>query len=56
VSIGNAAQRLGVTRPTIYRWMDEKHLGYVRDEMSGRTFVVQQDIETLLQEAGDSLM
>jgi excisionase family DNA binding protein len=56
VSIGNAAQRLGVTRPTIYRWMDEKHLGYVRDEMSGRTFVVQQDVETLLQEAGDSLM
>ncbi len=56
VSIGHAAQKLGVTRPTIYRWMDEKHLGYVRDEMSGRTFVVQQDVETLLREAGDSLM
>lgn len=56
VSIGNAAQRLGVTRPTIYRWMDEKHLGYVRDEMSGRTFVVQQDVESMLQEATESLM
>ena len=56
VSIGNAASRLGVTRPTIYRWMDEKHLGYVRDEMSGRTFVVQQDVETLLQDTGEGLM
>ena len=45
VSIGNAAQQLGVTRPTIYRWMDERSLDYVRDEMSGRTFVVRRDIE-----------
>lgn len=45
VSIGNAAQQLGVTRPTIYRWMDEKMLNYVRDDMSGRTFVVRKDIE-----------
>jgi excisionase family DNA binding protein len=51
VSIGTAAQRLGVTRPTIYRWMDERHLGYVRDEMSGRTFVVQRDVEAMLTEA-----
>jgi excisionase family DNA binding protein len=54
VSIGTAAQRLGVTRPTIYRWMDERHLGYVRDDMSGRTFVVQRDVESLLQESQDS--
>lgn len=47
VSIGNAAQQLGVTRPTIYRWMDDRTLGYVRDEMSGRTFVVRQDVENL---------
>lgn len=47
VSIGNAAQQLGVTRPTIYRWMDDRTLGYVRDEMSGRTFVVRQDVESL---------
>ena len=51
VSIGAAAQRLGVTRPTISRWMDERHLGYVRDEMSGRTFVVQRDVESLLNDA-----
>lgn len=47
VSIGNAAQQLGVTRPTIYRWMDDRTLGYVRDEMSGRTFVVREDIDNL---------
>lgn len=47
VSIGNAAQQLGVTRPTIYRWMDDRTLGYVRDEMSGRTFVVRADVENL---------
>ena len=54
VSIGTAAQKLGVTRPTIYRWMDERHLGYVRDEMSGRTFVVQRDVESLLSESHQS--
>ena len=47
VSIGNAAQQLGVTRPTIYRWMDDRTLNYVRDDMSGRTFVVRRDIDTL---------
>ena len=50
VSIGNAAQRLGVTRPTVYRWMDERRLGYVRDEMSGRTFVVQRDVDAMLED------
>ena len=47
VSIGNAAQQLGVTRPTIYRWMDDRTLNYVRDDMSGRTFVVRRDIDHL---------
>jgi len=47
VSIGSAAQQLGVTRPTIYRWMDERKLEYVRDEMSGRTFVVREGVEEL---------
>lgn len=45
VSIGNAAQQLNVTRPTIYRWMDERQLNYVRDDMSGRTYVVRRDID-----------
>ena len=47
VSIGNAAQQLGVTRPTIYRWMDDRTLNYVRDDMSGRTFVVRRDVDQL---------
>lgn len=54
ISIGNAAQKLGVTRPTIYRWMDDKHLDYVRDEMSGRTFVVEEDVESLLNVQGSA--
>ncbi len=45
MSIGNAAQVLGVTRPTVYRWMDDRTLNYVRDEMSGRTFVFRQDVD-----------
>lgn len=51
MSIGNAAQSLGVTRPTIYRWMDDQTLNYVRDEMSGRTFVFRRDVDVLKEEA-----
>ncbi len=54
VSIGEAARRLGVTRPTVYRWMDERRLDSVRDEASGRTFVVRRDVDRLLAE-GPSL-
>ncbi len=53
VSIGSAAQQLGVTRPTIYRWMDDRTLNYVRDDMSGRTFVVRRDIDNLKQVASN---
>lgn len=53
VSIGNAAQQLGVTRPTIYRWMDDRSLNYVRDDMSGRTFVVRRDIDNLKRVASE---
>ena len=45
VSIGAAAETLAVTRPTIYRWMDDRRLNYVKDEISGRTFIVRRDIE-----------
>jgi excisionase family DNA binding protein len=45
VSIGVAAEKLDVTRPTIYRWMDDRRLGYVRDENSGRTFIVRRDVD-----------
>lgn len=51
MSIGNAAQQLSVTRPTIYRWMDDRTLNYVRDEMSGRTFVFRQDVDQLREDA-----
>jgi excisionase family DNA binding protein len=47
MSIGRAAEFLGVLRPTIYRWMDDRTLNYVRDDMSGRTFVVRRDVENL---------
>jgi excisionase family DNA binding protein len=47
VGIGSAAQQLGVTRPTIYRWMDDRTLNYVKDDMTGRTFVVRRDIDNL---------
>ncbi|HEY8445878.1 MAG TPA: excisionase family DNA-binding protein [Thermomicrobiales bacterium] len=53
VSIGNAAQQLNVTRPTIYRWMDDRTLNYVRDDMSGRTFIVRRDIENLKRVAAE---
>ncbi len=48
ITIREAVNRLDVNVATIYRWMDERHLGYVRDEMSGRTFVVKHDVDTLL--------
>lgn len=47
VSIGQATQRLGVTRPTIYRWMDDGTLDYVYDIASGRVYVRRQDVEQL---------
>lgn len=53
VSIGSAAQQLGVTRPTIYRWMDDRTLSYVRDDMTGRTFVVRRDIDNLKKVAAE---
>lgn len=49
MSIGNAAQRLGVTRPTIYRWMEDGTLDVVHDVVSGRAFVLRQEIERLLE-------
>lgn len=49
ISIGAAAQKLGVLRPTIYRWLDDRTLNYVRDEMSGRTFLVKRDVENLIR-------
>lgn len=47
MSIGEAARILNVTRPVVYRWLDDKTLEYVRDDISGRTFVLRQDVEAV---------
>ena len=49
IGIGAAAEQLGVSRPTVYRWMDEGSLDYVHDEMSGRMFVVRREGALRLQ-------
>jgi excisionase family DNA binding protein len=54
VDINDAAQRLGVSRPTIYRWLDDRSLDSVRDELSGRTFALRRDIERRQQVAAAS--
>jgi excisionase family DNA binding protein len=54
VGIGEAAHILGVSRPTIYRWMDDATLDYVRDDLSGRIFLIRRsvlDIKKRLDEA-----
>jgi excisionase family DNA binding protein len=47
VSIGGAAQMLGVTVPTVYRWMDDRTLSFVRDDVNGRTFIVRHDVDNV---------
>ena len=54
VGIGVAADRLGVTRPTVHRWMDDGSLDSVRDAVSGRTYVVRTGI-ILLQDGSTNL-
>jgi excisionase family DNA binding protein len=49
LSIGSAAEQLGVTRPAIYRWMDDGTLRFVHDNASGRYFVLRGDVEQLLE-------
>ena len=53
ISIGQAANLLNVTRPTIYRWMDDKVLDYVREDLSGRTFVLRREVEALQRAAAE---
>jgi excisionase family DNA binding protein len=45
VGIGVAAQQLGASRPTVYRWMDEGSLDYVRDTLTGRMFVLRRGVD-----------
>ncbi len=51
ISTGQAALRVKVDRSTIYRWMDEGHFRYVNDPRLGRTFVVLEDVEALVEES-----
>jgi excisionase family DNA binding protein len=44
MGIGEAAKELSVSRPTIYRWMDDSTLDYVRDDLSGRIFLIRQSV------------
>ena len=45
VGIGVAAEQLGVSRPTVYRWMENRMLDYVYDEISGRMYVLRRGID-----------
>ena len=54
IGIRVAADQLGVTRPTIYRWMDDHSLDYVHDTASGRTYVVRIGMSQL-QAGADNL-
>jgi excisionase family DNA binding protein len=53
VGIGAAARQLGVSRPTVYRWMDDGSLDYVRDTLTGRTFVLRRGVDQRRQVAGE---
>ena len=53
VTITEAARRLGVARPTVYRWLDEGRLDAVRDAAGGRTLVVRDDVERLERAASE---
>jgi hypothetical protein len=44
IGIGAAADLLEVSRPTIYRWMDDSTLDYVRDDLSKRIFLIRQSV------------
>ena len=45
ISVRMAARQLGVARPTIHRWLDDRALDWVHDEASGRTYVVRRDVD-----------
>jgi excisionase family DNA binding protein len=44
IGIGKAADLLNVSRPTIYRWMDDGTLDYVRDDLSDRIFLIRRSV------------
>ena len=50
MSIGAAADTLGVARPTIYRWMYAGTVESVRDDTSDRFYVMRRDIDHIQTE------
>ncbi len=50
MSIGAAADQLGVARPTIYRWMYAGSVESVRDDTSDRFYVLKRDITSIMVE------
>jgi len=50
MSIGAAAEQLGVARPTIYRWMYAGTVESVRDDTSDRFYVLRRDINAIFGE------
>ncbi len=47
ISVDEAGRLLGVTTPTLYRWMEDRTLDYVRDDTSNRTWIVRRDVDVL---------
>ena len=54
VGIGEAAAIIGVSRPTIYRWMDDGTLDYVRDDPSGRIFLIRRGVLEIKRQVADA--
>jgi hypothetical protein len=51
VDVDEAARQLGIGRPTIDHWLDDRLLSFVSDTWSGRTVVLQRDVDRLRQVA-----
>lgn len=51
IDVAAAAERLGVGRATVLRWMDDRTLDHVRDGLTGSVWVVRRDVENVLRVA-----
>jgi hypothetical protein len=53
IEVGEAAARLGVTRPTLWRWLDDGLLDGVRDETTGWTLVPERAVARMERVAAE---
>lgn len=51
ITIGETASQLGVTRPSVYRWLDERILRAVRNPITDLVLVVRSDVDALVDKA-----